>query len=225
MIPASVIAKMAALNLTMEQAEEIAGMLAQVETATKEQCEEAHDAEIASYQSKNAERQRRYRERHRNVTDVTERNGNVSNVTDPSPKRKVSPCTPSKENNPIPVSETNVSSTKRADAEASLEFETEFWPAYPHKVGKPDALKKFQIARRKVDLETIMSGLTAYVGSKPADRSWCNPSTWLNQERWGDVPAPSAGLRLVQDTGSARPRKRTFEEERNDPTSVYYGVL
>nr|WP_313010760.1 DUF1376 domain-containing protein [Brucella intermedia] len=68
------------------------------------------------------------------------------------------------------------------------EFESHFWPIYPNKVGKPVARTAFIKARAKVDLETIMAGLRAYV-SKTDDRAWCNPSTWLNQERWADAPA------------------------------------
>lgn len=77
--------------------------------------------------STNAERQRRYRERHRNVSNVTERNSDVTNAETPSPKkRKVSPCTPSKEkNNPIPgSSEADASSepTARDDAQTAFEI-------------------------------------------------------------------------------------------------------
>ncbi|MCH6203420.1 YdaU family protein [Brucella ciceri] len=68
------------------------------------------------------------------------------------------------------------------------EFESHFWPIYPNKVGKPVARTAFIKARAKADLETIMAGLRAYV-SKTDDRAWCNPSTWLNQERWADAPA------------------------------------
>lgn len=67
-------------------------------------------------------------------------------------------------------------------------FENEFWPVYPNKVGKPVARAAFLKALKKTDLGTIMDGLRAYV-SKTDDRAWCNPSTWLNQERWADAPA------------------------------------
>lgn len=73
-------------------------------------------------------------------------------------------------------------------ASFKAEFDREFWPAYPNKVGKPEGLKSFIKARSKTDLETIMAGLQRYV-AKTDDRAWCNPSTWLNQERWGDAPA------------------------------------
>lgn len=68
------------------------------------------------------------------------------------------------------------------------EFDREFWPLYPNKIGKPEGLKSFVKARSKADLETIMAGLRRYV-AKTDDRAWCNPATWLNQERWGDAPA------------------------------------
>jgi uncharacterized protein YdaU (DUF1376 family) len=71
------------------------------------------------------------------------------------------------------------------------EFESHFWPLYPNKVGKPDGLRAFVKARQRADLETMISGLQRYVG-KTDDRPWCNPSTWLNQDRWNDQPAQVA---------------------------------
>lgn len=67
----------------------------------------------------------------------------------------------------------------------------EFWSLYPHKVGKPDAMAKFVKALLVADLETIMAGLRRYV-AKTDDRPWCNPATWLYQQRWGDEPAQVA---------------------------------
>jgi len=83
---------------------------------------------------------------------------------------------------------------KGGSSPAENEFDATFWPAYPHKVGKPDAKRKFVIARRKASLETIMAGLDAY-RSKTDDRPWCNPATWLHQERWGDQPANVVPIR------------------------------
>lgn len=71
----------------------------------------------------------------------------------------------------------------------------EFWEAYPHKVGKASARAAFEKAKRKVSLADLLAGVGRYVASKPADRPWCNPSTFINQERWLDRPAaiPAAG--------------------------------
>lgn len=89
----------------------------------------------------------------------------------------------------------DISSSLRSEDSARVrkpdlkaEFDREFWPLYPNKIGKPEGLKSFVKARSKADLETIMAGLRRYV-AKTDDRAWCNPATWLNQERWGDAPA------------------------------------
>lgn len=71
------------------------------------------------------------------------------------------------------------------------EFNEFFWPAYPNKVGKKPCLGAFTKARKAgTSLTTIMDGLKNYVASKPSDRAWLNPQTFLNQERWSDEHAP-----------------------------------
>ncbi len=60
------------------------------------------------------------------------------------------------------------------------------WEAYPNKVGKDDAWKKWKRRKDRPPLEEILAALDRYIRSKPADRAWCNPATWLNQGRWDD---------------------------------------
>lgn len=85
----------------------------------------------------------------------------------------------------------NLSDDRRArEKELEAEFHETFWPAFPNKVGKPKALTAFLKARKKDSLENIMAGLQRYVTGKPPDRAWLNPTTFLNQERWNDQPAP-----------------------------------
>lgn len=64
----------------------------------------------------------------------------------------------------------------------------DFWSLYPNKVGKAYARKKFDKALKVVSFDELMAGLGRYV-AKTDDRPWCNPATWLHQERWGDQPA------------------------------------
>ena len=64
----------------------------------------------------------------------------------------------------------------------------EFWEAYPHKVGKGAALPAYARALRKASAEQLLAGVVRYRNSKPPDHPWCNPQTWLNQERWNDQP-------------------------------------
>jgi hypothetical protein len=73
----------------------------------------------------------------------------------------------------------------RADAPSGF---IEFWAHYPNRIGRGAAVRAFVKARSKADQVTIMAGLARYA-AKQDDRPWCNPATWLNQERWLDAPA------------------------------------
>lgn len=73
-------------------------------------------------------------------------------------------------------------------------YKEQFWAAYPNKIGKADALKALDTlhglsAKKKPKWQQIMVGLHKYVETKPTDRSWCNPGTFLRQHRWLDEPA------------------------------------
>lgn len=70
----------------------------------------------------------------------------------------------------------------------SREFDL-FWTEYPHKTGKPKAAQSWIKARRIASFDAVMAGLRRYIATKPADRAWLNPTTFLNQERWADEPA------------------------------------
>lgn len=77
------------------------------------------------------------------------------------------------------------------------DFREQFWNVYPHKIGKSDAIAKLErVRKRGVAWVALMDGLRRYIASKPVDRPWCNPATWLNQMRWEDQPAGS----VVQST-------------------------
>lgn len=66
----------------------------------------------------------------------------------------------------------------------------QFWEVVAHKVGKPAARTAFAKQRKQgVQLDTLISGFTHYVETKPTTREWLNPATWLNQRRWEDQPA------------------------------------
>lgn len=72
------------------------------------------------------------------------------------------------------------------------DYREQFWAKYPHKVGKSDALNKLDRIRRRAVLVSwfdLMAGLQSYIRDKPPDRQWCNPATWLNQDRWTDQPS------------------------------------
>lgn len=107
----------------------------------------------------------------RDVADLLSPEG--SSPTPPSPK---------------PLSSIPPSPPKGGSSPAGFD---EFWSAYPNKVGKRDAEKAFSKAIRRASVDEIMAGLLRYA-AKSDDRPWCNPATFLNQDRWGDQPAPVA---------------------------------
>lgn len=94
----------------------------------------------------------------------------------------------------LPPEGPSVSATARRMGFDASSFET-WWFAYPHKVGKQDALKVFEVIAKsgRVSFDRLMNGLAAYQRTKPPDRAWCNPGTWLRQGRWDDEPASETG--------------------------------
>lgn len=84
--------------------------------------------------------------------------------------------------------------TEKIDAGASddwpADFRDQFWAAYPNKVGKSAAINKLVLVRKAgIPWAVLVAGLDRYKRTKPPDRPWCNPLTWLNQGRWDDAPA------------------------------------
>lgn len=98
------------------------------------------------------------------------------------------------------------------DRSARHEFETRFWPAYPHKVGKLAAEAAWLKAAKRPGfaIDAVLSALSRYAAAKPPDRAWCNPATWLNQGRWNDEPdddsQPSRQDRAYPGRGPFGPR-------------------
>lgn len=161
-------------------------------------CDRIEAAELAKKTpNANALRQRRFRER-KAESDANERYNNVT-VTQ---KEALSP-TP-------PIQEKHTPLSPPKGGHSPHEF-SEFWAAYPHKVGKGAAVRALSQALRKATMAEIMAGLTAYA-SKSDDRPWCNPATWLNQERWTDAPAPPVEARAAAPPGKQprNPGKRTW---------------
>ncbi|MBR1122124.1 hypothetical protein JQ628_11415 [Bradyrhizobium lablabi] len=73
------------------------------------------------------------------------------------------------------------------------DFREKFWAEYPHRVGKSAAIQKLEAVRKRgVEWALVMGGLRTYVRTKPKDRQWCNPATWLHQDRWLDQPADAS---------------------------------
>lgn len=96
---------------------------------------------------------------------------------------KIRDNTLSIENEPIPE-------TKPAKpAQDNTAFET-FWKAYPHKVGKPNALKAWNKQKLNESIDIILASLERWKASKAWTKDGGqfipHPATWLNREGWND---------------------------------------
>ena len=95
------------------------------------------------------------------------------------------------ENRPFEKLETNKDYNKNKNKDLNKNYPDDFekfWNAYPKKVGKADAAKKFQKATKIVSADAIIEAVGRYCKSKTvADGFVCNPATWLHQERWNDL--------------------------------------
>lgn len=174
MIPSKVMAKMATLGLSEEQAVAVASMLTEVEEATAAQANAAVEASKAKVRA----RVQKWRETHQ--SNVTERNVTLPNVT----KRLVRGDARGDDK----TSNLEIEPQKEEKEETRASALAAFWSIYPHRVGKADAAKALERALKRATLDTILAGLRRYA-AKTDDRPWCNPSTWLNQDRWTDEPA------------------------------------
>jgi hypothetical protein len=128
-----------------------------------------------------AERQARKREREASSRDVTLRHSDRSLMREPAHVEDKSL-----------TSEIEHRKKEQEGSRASA-FDA-FWGLYPHKVGKADASKAFDRATKRVTVTALMAGLERYA-AKTDDRPWCNPATWLNQDRWTDEPATAPPAR------------------------------
>ena len=96
---------------------------------------------------------------------------------------------------------------KMAETETETETETyistsndalfeDFWNAYPRKIAKKEAMKKFAKAVKDgVNPQDLIDGARAYAASVAGkeQKYIAHPTTWLNQGRWedeADTPAP-----------------------------------
>lgn len=144
-----------------------------------------HNWEGRQYKSdSSAERVKRHRDKARNAT---------CNVTPPVTGN----VTVTVQNRTEADTETEQKETRvtALDDGWPSDFREQFWNLYPHKIGKADAIAKLERVRRRcVSWVALMDGLRRYIASKPVDRPWCNPATWLNQARWEDQPAGSVAV-------------------------------
>lgn len=89
-----------------------------------------------------------------------------------------------------------------------------WWEAYPNKVGKQAAERAYATACRKIGgpdpPRTLLDGLQRALASGVWDEGFIpHPTTWLNQGRWDDEPAPKPPPRKAHDRADPRQTQRS----------------
>lgn len=124
------------------------------------------------------DRVKRFRQRSRNVTKP---------LHETAPESDTESDTEEREEHPIaPQFELATEEMPQADP-----FDR-FWTVYPHKVSKEHGRKAFAKAIKVAPIETLLAAIENYKTSKPPDRAWANPATWLRGQRWLDEPSAPA---------------------------------
>lgn len=95
---------------------------------------------------------------------------------------------PNRHPNRRPITQKPETRDQKKDASHPLYGFDEWYREYPHKVQRGAAERAWPKARSIASAEELRSGLARYVASRPADRHWQNPATWLNGKGWLDVP-------------------------------------
>lgn len=117
-------------------------------------------------------------------------------------------------------SDTDTEQTKKPRAIAlgdwPADYREQFWSMWPNKVGKPAAMSKLEAVRKSgTTWAQLTAGLERYIRTKPPDRSWLNPATFLHQRRFEDEPAEIIPFRLPGN----------IDMDDICPPSIYRGVL
>jgi hypothetical protein len=90
-----------------------------------------------------------------------------------------------------------------------------FWEGYPNKVGKIPARHAYLDALDHASPQEILDGLQRYRSSKPADRQWLNPATFLREHRWLDETPADLAPRPNDDRPNGPPPPMTPEQIAN----------
>ena len=190
------------LRLLMEAGLSGEALLAIVESL-EEDCRPAR--------SLSAERQARYRARKASEVDGVTNNVTsdvTRGVTSPPPLAPSPPDPP----NPTPP-RLDITPRVKGPAGKPSGF-ARWWEAYPNKVGKQAAERAYATACRKIGgpepPRILLDGLQRALASGVWDEGFIpHPTTWLNQGRWDDEPAPKPPPRKAHDRADPHQTQRS----------------
>jgi hypothetical protein len=204
---------LAEAKMTVEQIGVVMRILAEAEDAMKV-AEEAR-------KSVARERVQRWREKQKDAVTLPKHNGNatvrLTRVEGSSSKKDIS--------------------GKEESKNLSHEFESEIWPSYPLKLGKPNALKAYIAARQRASFETIRAGVVRYAAERAGqDKKYTKQAQgWFSRDGWDDEPIPQGVIVRPPSTASPQREPRNTAERalmklqsgnpRNEPPNPGNGRL
>ena len=144
-----------------------------------------HDWDTLQFKTDTSKlRTRQYRERRKAGDDASD---GVCDVTSDAGVTAPEQSRPEQIKTDSPLSPPGGGDTDKDFSEGFSEEFLKFWEAYPEKVGQKAAWKAWRRAEDRPTAAVILAAVDRYVRTKPSDRAWCNPSTWLRQGRWADA--------------------------------------
>ena len=167
---------------------EARGLVSQGRIVSWERRQPVREDAIEDGSKTSTERSREHRERKK--TDATQCNA------DATPQIRVDKEKEVNQHPPTPSANTGDNKKESASPVGSaggVSGFAEFWLAYPRKVGKGEAERKWKTL--KPDVGAVLSAVKRQSASEQWRRDGGqyvpNPATWLHQRRWEDEPAQS----------------------------------
>ena len=154
---------------------------------------DARNAGKASASRKQKFQQQKHQQKQQKVSTPVERPFNGKATTEQRPSTEIDI------EKDIDIDSSLRSESKRVRAQKAADGFERFWAVWPNKIGKPDAARSFLKVADEID--SIIVGVERYIAARPPDRPWLNPSTFLNQRRWEDVPAT---VEIARNYGQSR---------------------
>jgi hypothetical protein len=90
-------------------------------------------------------------------------------------------------------------------------FRKQFEKVYPVQRGMAAGLAALENVKGKISFEFLIAAIRKYEATKPPDREWLNPKTYIEQERWNDKPARTSGKH--EPTSAEGAARRALELE------------
>lgn len=114
--------------------------------------------------------------------------------TRPDPASPVSQRTITTEREPVKLEPENKNTEI---VSRSVDAFDQFWEVYPGSSSKPDALKKFAKALKRVSFDVLLAGAIRYRDDPNRDPGYTkNPATWLHNDCWNDPLKVAPGRKL-----------------------------